>query len=380
MLKLAVIFESSPFDRKGLFNAVHERIRHLLDTEECTIDAYCIHSWDTAFTRRMRHTPEVPRVENVEIDGVMYRILWYDFSIIDHVTVEVLHCRPLLFNRFIDRNVGLLKGYDAVLAHSFTGGLLAMEASGRFGVPYFMTWHGSDIHTHPWRNPLVLKYTRMVMQGASYNFFVSEALMKVSDKLCTDVPKDVLYNGVAPGFLQFKDREGEKKVVAFVGSLVAVKNVESLQPLFHEVRRMYDGPLEFWIVGDGKMRHKVEPALMSDDSINVVMWGNRPASVMPAIMNEIDVLVLPSHNEGLPLVCAEAIRCGAYAVGADVGGVAEVVGKDYAVPHGDDFILSMASKVVSLLKNGGEQTVPAHLDWAVTAEKEMSFIRRGLSS
>ena len=61
MLKLAVIFESSPFDRKGLFNAVHERIRHLLDTEECTIDAYCIHSWDTAFTRRMRHRSRTSR-------------------------------------------------------------------------------------------------------------------------------------------------------------------------------------------------------------------------------------------------------------------------------------------------------------------------------
>ena len=168
-------------------------------------------------------------------------------------------------------------------------------------------------------------------------------------------------------------------MVAFVGSLVTVKNVGALQPIFHEVRRKYDGQLEFWVVGDGKLRHIVEPALMSDDSIKVVMWGNLPPADMPAMMNDIDVLVLPSHNEGLPLVCAEAIRCGAYAIGADVGGVAEIVGQDYVVPHGDDFVGSMASKVVSVLENGGEQTVPAHFDWAVTAEREMSFIR-GLSS
>ena len=379
MMKLAVIFESSPFDRKGLFNAVHERIRHLLKTGECVIDVYCIHSWDTAFTRRMRHTPEVPRVDRVEIDGVSYRILWYDFSMIDHATVEILHRKPLLFSRFISRNINLLKGYDALLAHSFTGGLFAMEASERFDIPYFMTWHGSDIHTHPWRNPLVLKYTRKIMQGASHNFFVSEALMKASDKLCTDVPKDVLYNGVASGFFPFKTRDEGKKVVAFVGSLVAVKNVESLQPIFHEVRRLYEGSLEFWVIGDGKLRHKVEPVLMADDSIKVVMWGNLPAADMPSVMNQIDVLVLPSHNEGLPLVCAEAIRCGAYAVGADVGGVEDVVGLNYVVPHGDDFVRSMASKVVSILENGGEQTVPAHLDWSVTAEKEISFIRSLLS-
>ena len=43
MLKLAVIFESSPFDRKGLFNAVHNRVKHLVETGECEIDVFCIH-------------------------------------------------------------------------------------------------------------------------------------------------------------------------------------------------------------------------------------------------------------------------------------------------------------------------------------------------
>lgn len=36
-IRVAVIFESSPFDRKGLFNAVHERIRHLAGTGECEV-------------------------------------------------------------------------------------------------------------------------------------------------------------------------------------------------------------------------------------------------------------------------------------------------------------------------------------------------------
>ena len=57
MMRLAVIFESSPFDRKGIFNAVHNRVKHLLATGECTIDVFCVHSRDNAFTRRIRHTP-----------------------------------------------------------------------------------------------------------------------------------------------------------------------------------------------------------------------------------------------------------------------------------------------------------------------------------
>ncbi len=385
MLKLAVIFESSPFDRKGLFNAVHQRIGHLVSTGDCEIDAYCIHSRDNFFTRKVRHTPEVPRKDIVSIDGMTYHMLWYDFSIMDHLTVEVLHKKPLLFGCFMDRCMHLFKGYDALLAHSFTGGLFAMEASRRFGIPYFVTWHGSDVHTHPCRNPLILEYTRRIMEGASCSFFVSRTLMTESEKICSGVPKDVLYNGVSPAFFRYDDERRnmlrktfglgqDKKVVAFAGSLVAVKNPDMLQPIFHEVRSRYDGPLEFWVIGDGKVRARVEPSLKSDQSIDVVMWGNVDSDHMPEMMNCIDVLVLPSRNEGLPLVCAEAIRCGAYSIGAAVGGIAEVVGKDNVVPHGDSFIVSMASKVVSVLKNGGVQSVPDHLDWDETARKEMSFI------
>ena len=117
MKKFAVIFESSPFDRKGLFNAVHNRVVHLLATGKCEVDVYCIHSRDNAFTRSVRHTPATHDVQSVVIDGITYNLLWYRFSIFDYLTLEKLHMRPLLFRRFIDRNVRLLKEYDAVLAH-----------------------------------------------------------------------------------------------------------------------------------------------------------------------------------------------------------------------------------------------------------------------
>ena len=386
MKKVAVIFESSPFDRKGLFNAAHERIRHLIASCECEIDVYCIHSRDTAFTRKVRHTPEVPDKECVIVDGITYRLLWYDFSIMDHMNVEYLHRRPLLFGRFMNRCMPMLKGYDALIAHSFTGGLFALEASARYGMPYFVTWHGSDVHTHPWKNPLVLEWTRKIMEGAKCNFFVSRNLLEFSDRICREVQKEVLYNGVSDAFVRFSDTdriyvrntyglEDDTKVVAFVGSLVNVKNPDMLQPLFHEVRRLYEGKLEFWVVGDGKVRAKVEPALHSDDSIEVRMFGNIAPDRMPSIMNCIDVLVLPSRNEGLPLVCAEAIRCGAAAIGADVGGVSEVVGRGNVVPHGEGFISSMARKAVEALKGGHQQSVPEHLDWKKTALKELEFLR-----
>ena len=386
MLKAAVIFEGSPFDRKGLFNAVHNRVKHLVGTGKCSVDAYCIHSWDTAFTRKVRHTPYVPeKKDHVDVDGISYRMLWYDFSMIDHLTVEKLYRRPLLFSRFIERTVPMLQEYDVIIAHSFTGALIAYEVRKRYGIPYYVTWHGSDIHTHPVRNKLIRKDTRMVMEAATCNFFVSKALMLKSDELTLNAVNKVLYNGISESFERFPDekRRGlrvqyglspDDKVVAFVGSIVAVKNVHVLQPLFHAIRAGFDGKLRFWMVGDGKLRSSVEPALMSDETIDVKLWGNIPADEMPDVMNCIDVMVLPSLNEGLPLVCAEAVNCGANVVGADVGGIPEVIGREYVVPHGEEFIEAMAAKVIELLKTRPVQHIPDDLDWKRTAELEIGYM------
>ena len=474
MMRLAVIFESSPFDRKGLFNAVHNRVKHLLATGECTIDVFCVHSRDNAFTRRVRHTPDVPFVDEAVVDDIRYRLLWYRFSILDNVLLEKLHVRPWLFRRFMESHVDLLKGYDAVVAHSFCGGLFALAAHEKFGIPYYVTWHGSDVHTHPWRVPVILEDTRAVMQSARCNFFVSRALMEASERITSandvlpvssgdtgggqahrrvtsgvsPVRKEVLYNGVSEDFVKYspedraavRERYGlapEDKVVAFVGNLSAVKNVLSLPEVFAQVASRFaevsgslsdscnrSTRLKFWIVGDGKLRAQLEaacserllchceersPSRHCEERCDVAIrfFGNQPSPAMPDIMNCIDVLVLPSLNEGLPLVCAEALSCGAAVVGSDVGGIAEVIGSDNVVPlvgpndtdtfpgshsgplictghemgnsgrpYDDSFVNGMAEKVVAtLLGQTPSQTLPADISWPRTATLELTVLK-----
>ena len=383
MLRIAVIFESSPFDRKGLFNAVHNRVKGLLATGECWVDAYCIYSKDNILTRSLRHTPRVPIVESVEMDGITYRMLWYRFSMLDHFTLEKMGCRPLLFSRFLKRNLEYLSGYDYVIAHSFTGALFAYEAFLRYGTPYFVTWHGSDVHTHPWRVAVIREDTKKVMESAKCNFFVSKALLNASERISSNASKEVLYNGVSEEFVRFDDvarlhaRErfgisAEEKVVAFAGNLVPVKNVLALPHIFKAISEQYDAPLHFVIAGDGKLRKQLE-ALSCCNKVSFL--GNVAAEDMPALMNCVDVLVLPSLNEGLPLVCAEALRCGANVVGSDVGGIAEVIGKDNVVPLGDDFVPQIAQKIVAMLHDKPVQTVPEAISWAKTAAREISCLK-----
>ena len=380
MMKIAVIFESSPFDRKGLFNAVHERVRHLLAEGGCTIDAYCIHSRDNAFTRKVRHTPETPSVDHVVIDDIRYEMMWYRFSVMDHVLVEKMHRRPLLFKSLVRRVVDRLEGYDVLIGHSFTGSYIAYKAHVRYGTMFFANWHGSDVHTHPWRLPMMLDDTRKIMKNAACNFFVSKALKDFSDRIATDVCKEVLYNGVSDSFVKFSEAErvaarkrfglseGERSV-SFAGSLVSVKNVRALAPVFRKIRERYEGTVRFLIAGDGKLRSAVEADMVAA-GLDVSFLGNLKAEEMPAFMNSTDVLVLPSLNEGLPLVCAEALRCGANAAGSDVGGIPEVIGAENVFPLGPDFTDALADRVVQMLQGSVRQQVPSEMDWSATASKE----------
>ena len=123
------------------------------------------------------------------------------------------------------------------------------------------------------------------------------------------------------------------------------------------------------------MRHTIEPALLDDKTINVKFWGNLPAEDMPDIMNCIDVVVLPSLNEGLGMVCAEAVRCGASAVGSAAGGIPEVVGNEFVVPLGEDFVTEMADLIAGILTSRPEQKIPESLDWNRTAAIELDYLK-----
>ena len=412
MYNLAVIFESSPFDMKGQFNAVHNRVKNLIATGRCKVDVYCLHSRDNALTRKVRKTPRVPRKKTVIHEGIEYRMMWYRFSIIDFLLTEKLHCKSWIFDRFMRRHASIFRSYDMILAHSFEGAYMARTVHDIYGVPYHVTWHGSDIHTHPLRNPYILRTTRKLMESAECNLFVSRSLMAASEMITEDAWKAVLYNGVSDSFQRYPDDRkrllrqkyglsDEDRVVAYVGNFLKVKNVVVLPDLFHKIHEDFDLlmaeekrediSLKFWIVGDGKLRPELEPLIRKAAGTDVMFMGNRPADEMPDIMNCIDVLVLPSRNEGLPLVAMEALRCGANVVGSDVGGIPEVIGKEYSIAFtrkrgrdtdycSSEFVGKFSWKVNGLLNRPVVRELSPDFDWKRTAENELALIERTLDA
>jgi glycosyltransferase involved in cell wall biosynthesis len=384
--RVAVIFDEDIYCQRGMFNAIRNRIKHLKDIADFDIDVYVIGRYEPWYIRKLRHTPKVEKVNSIELDNIKYNTLWYSFSLIDYLLEVKFHKAPIFTKLFYHRLANKIHGYDLISAHSTNCGLVALRISERDGIPFCVTWHGSDIHTSPFVNSLERVKVESILNSASCNFFVSDKLRNVGLTIAPHMKHKLLYNGRNKMFVKYSGDERKRlrgkykvsegvKTVAFVGNLLGVKNPQLLAPIFSAVNNLYDKELIFWVIGSGKMQEEVEKDC-AQRGVACTFWGNQPADKMPEFMNCIDVLILPSRNEGLPLVVVEAIACGANVVGSDVGGIAEAIGKENVFPHGENFIDKISKRIVYMLNHNVEQTLSPDFEWENTAQKELDIYKK----
>jgi len=136
------------------------------------------------------------------------------------------------------------------------------------------------------------------------------------------------------------------KYVGFVGNLNEIKRADKLPTIFWEIHKRVPDVM-FIVVGDGPLRKKVE---QDTSGLNVVFTARIPQEEVANWMNAMDVMVLPSRNEGFGAVAVEAQACGTIVVGSSNGGIPEAVGfEECIVQEGHDFEKRFADKVVELL-------------------------------
>ncbi|MBO4475126.1 MAG: glycosyltransferase [Bacteroidales bacterium] len=388
MKRIAVVFEENVFDPKGTFRAKLERVRHLMKQGGLSVDVWCVqvrYTWIERLLLGKRSLGGVTeaslgRPETLVFDGITYHMLWLDYSIIDHFLFFKLGRRPWFYPRFLKNKASLFKGYDALSAHGFEGAFLAKTVKEQYGIPYCVSWHGSDIHTKPFRYPCIRPITAGLIAGAYMNFFVSQALLRESDEVGPG-NKMVLYNGCDESFRRMPDAyrsslrrrycvDDDVKVVGFAGGLVAVKNASLLPEIFSRIRDLYEGPVAFWVIGDGPLGAAVKRQM----EVPCRFWGNLPPELMPEVFNAMDLLVLPSRQEGLGLVLIEALRCGCKAVGSEVGGIPEVLDSRHCVAPGDGFADRFAAASVEALLSSEPQTVPEAMSWDASARMENEIL------
>ena len=216
--------------------------------------------------------------------------------------------------------------------HYAVTGLAAWHVARRAGLPFVLTFHGDDMNTWPDDHPDRLEDLRAAVSSASAVFAVSSALAaRVRDitgvetiplPLGSDhawIDESACSHAEARRLLGLPE---DRLVVLFVGYLLPQKGVRELAAAILEL----GDPFLAVFVGDGP-----ESGFAAADPRaqgRLLYQGARSHEDVIRHMSAADVLVLPSHGEGLPTVLVEAGSIGLPVIASAVGGVPELLGAD----------------------------------------------------
>ncbi len=244
------------------------------------------------------------------------------------------------------------EGIDIVHVHTpFTLGLVGVAAAKRMGLPSVGTFHTMlPEYTH-----YVYGRIGFLLKGLTWRYVscfyrrcsvVTTPSHPIKEALLRHGLKDVRVISNAVNVDTFCPRDAEPHadpVILFVGRLGKEKRIEVLinaAPLilerYHRAR--------FMLVGTGVQEtfyRKMVKAKGLSDSFIFRRYLSLPELI--TAYRECDIFVLPSDTETQGLVALEAMACGKPVVGADAGGLKEVVnhGVDgFRFPPGDSVRLA----------------------------------------
>lgn len=159
----------------------------------------------------------------------------------------------------------------------------------------------------------------------------------------------------------------EAKIMGTIGRLTTLKNHASLIEALPAIRRQFKS-IHLAILGEGNLKSKLRD-LAADFGVSDSVSFLDPTGHIEIFMGALDLFILPSHREGLPLVVLEAMAAGIPTVASSVGGIPEIISdgnNGYLIhPHNLDEI---TEKVCELLEDGqraitfssrGEETIRA---------------------
>jgi glycosyltransferase involved in cell wall biosynthesis len=217
---------------------------------------------------------------------------------------------------------------DVVLGSwAYPDGFAAVIAARLLGVPCVVKTHGSDINVMA-----KLPGPRRLLEWALPHAHVVAVSRALADEIAQlGVPRDriaVVMNGVDPELFHLRDRAAARRelglpagpMALYVGNLKPEKGVLDLARAWSGVARDVPGAT-LAIVGGGAMRAELEAALPE----RATLHGPQPLAAVPTWMAACDVLVLPSHVEGMPNVVLEAFASGRRVVACAVGGVPDLI-------------------------------------------------------
>ncbi len=214
-----------------------------------------------------------------------------------------------------------------------------------FSIPYILHLHGSRYRQY-WdsASPRMSKRIRDIFDKSSCVLVLGQAW---SEYIASRAPRariEILPNAtVAPTQARVHRNGGEPVHILFLGRLGERKGVPELIQALAGLNGVQ--PWRATLAGDGEVEaaRREVAAVGLADRVATPGWAG-PADVQ-RLLASADVLVLPSHNENLPLSVIEGMGYGLAVVTTPVGAVTDIISEGRTgllCPPGDPVALAVA--------------------------------------
>ena len=220
------------------------------------------------------------------------------------------------------------RGARLVHGHYAVTGMAARRVAERAGLPYVLTFHGSDMNRWPDDHPRQLESFQDTVRGAGAVIAVSRRLadrvQEVTGRVALHLPLGVDHAALGAAVVpkaearRSLDLPADATIVLFVGNLLPAKGVPELA----EAILSLDEDVIGVFVGAGT---PAAVGLGASGSGRLRSVGPKSHDMVVRYMSAADVLVLPSRSEGLPTVIVEAGSIGLPVIASDVGGIPELL-------------------------------------------------------
>lgn len=286
-------------------------------------------------------TPRIAATDPVDESPGNFEVLRFDAPTGGRRLKEIERPSPWLIGRYLlsgfRRTVGAIRRERASLVYAhwvLPAGLIGAWAAAWTRRPLVLHAHGSDLVVAARASRLARALARYALGRARALFVTSEELRRIATgefgfppSRCFDAPM-----GLPDGVFTPRGREEDRAEfcldpsrleILYVGDLDPRKGIVDLARSWITRPELLRGA-RLHVVGGG-----IEDATLREiegrSEGSLVLQGRLDPPGVARWMRASDALVLPSMNEGMPLVVLEALASGLPVVATSVGGIPEVL-------------------------------------------------------
>ena len=223
--------------------------------------------------------------------------------------------------RFLSRRLATIR-YDINHTHFIIPtGVLALWLKKKYGIPYVLTSHGSDVLGQNKRFAMLYPFLKIPWLSIVRNAKCVTAPSEYQMQRIRDITRDGKFKIIANGLdlTRFKPMN-KKKTILVVSRLFQNKGIQDILDALSGM------DLDGWrvnIVGDGPYREELMEKARANgltDRVRFLGWIDNDSAEMKELYGTSRIFISASYFESFGLSVLEAVSAGCYPLVSDIGG------------------------------------------------------------